>query len=297
MSERKVLRMLSVLAALGAGLFVLFYIFGPSLVKSRIADATLKTEPGKYQGEEALPEGGTVLFVAAHADDLEFMAGGTLPKLLERKNQVYLVLLTDGGKQRYMPSFYSRRIVKTRREEQIKIGKAEGLSKVFFMDYPDGSLKFSEGAVEKVAKVAELVDASDIFTFEPGKREGRYDSDHDASGQIGREVARRLEIIEAVFYFRSHNPNVVIDITDTFERKLDVLFMFTETRYKRRLLRGLHEAFAGADGARIGVKYGEAFRMELPGELKEANADVEVEAGKEMELSAAGATRKVGRQN
>lgn len=241
-------------------LFGILYILSPYLIKSRMSADTVKAEPDRFKGLEALPKDGSILFVTAHPDDLEFMAGGTLPKLLERGNDVYLVILTDGGKQRYTPAFYSKRIVETRRKEQLEIAEVEGLTKVFFITYPDGGLKYSDQAVEKVEKITRQIKTTGIFTFEPGKREGRYDSDHDASGQIGTAVAQRNNLIKGLYYFRPEEPDIIIDISDTFEKKLDTMFLFTEFKYKRRMLRALHESWDSMNGRRIGVEYGEAFR-------------------------------------
>jgi len=255
-------KMIKVLAVFSSSIIVVFgilYIIGPYLIKARMANSDPLARHIEYAGIDGLPKDSTILFVTAHPDDLEFMSGGTLPWLLKRNNAVCLVLLTDGGKQRYMPAFYSKKIVDTRRREQLEIAEIEGLKGVFFFNYPDGSLKFSEEAIEKVEDIANKVGATDIFTFEPGKRDGYYDTDHDAAGQIGTAVAKRNASIKGLYYFRAEEPNVVIDISDNFEKKLDILFMFTEFKYKRRMLRAMHEAWDSSTGQRIGVRYAEGF--------------------------------------
>lgn len=272
----------------------ILYVLAPYLIKNRMARSEVKTEPGKYEGLNALPENGKVLFVTAHPDDLEFMAGGTVPKLLERGNDVYLAILTNGGKQRYMPAFYSKRIIKTRHDEQLVIAKAEGLKDVFFLNYADGSLKYSDEALKRVENIAKQIDANYIFTFAPGSPDAwsglrrvvsrnnrgyggngqavqaglEMDGDHSAAGQIGTEVAIRNSSIKSLYYFRAANPNLIVDISDTFDKKIDLLFMFTEFKYKKRMMRAMHEAWDGINGKLIGVKYAEAFRKVDPRETK-----------------------------
>ncbi|MCL6472307.1 MAG: PIG-L family deacetylase [Firmicutes bacterium] len=272
----------------------ILYILAPYLIKSRMARSEVKAEPGKYEGLNALPENGKVLFVTAHPDDLEFMAGGTIPKLLERGNDVYLAILTNGGKQSYMPAFYSKRIIKTRHDEQLIIARAEGLKHVFFFNYADGSLRYSDEALKKVEKIAKQVDVDCIFTFAPGSPDAwsglrravsrnnkvyggdgqavqaglEMDGDHSAAGQIGTEVAKRNSSIKSLYYFRAANPNLIVDTSDTFDKKIDLLFMFTEFKYKKRMMRAMHEAWDGMTGKRIGVKYAEAFRKVNPREAK-----------------------------
>ncbi|MDI6717342.1 MAG: PIG-L family deacetylase [Actinomycetota bacterium] len=241
-------------------IFGLLYAMAPYLIRFRMAKIDVKAEPSRYGGIDELPKKESILFVTAHPDDLEFMAGGTLPKLIDRKNDVYLALLTNGGKQEYMPSFYSRRIIKTRHDEQLKIGRLEGLKKVFFINYPDGSLKYSDEAVAKVAKIATQVKATHLFTFEPSSKSNFRSSDHSVAGEIGTAVAKNNESIKALYYFRAENPNIIVDTSDTFNQKLEILFMFTEFKYKGRMLRAMHEAWDSLTGKRIGVKYGEGFQ-------------------------------------
>lgn len=259
----KLIKILGVVISIVIVALILLYIFAPYLIKNRFNASEVKSLTGNenkhYLGTEALPENGRILFVTAHPDDLEFMAGGTIPHLLERGNKVYLVILTNGGKQRYMPGFYSRAIIETRREDQLKIAEAEGLSKVFFENNKDGYLKYGDEVFDRVAGIAQALSVTDIFTFESGKRQGYYDSDHDAAGRIGTAVAKSDDNIGGLYYFRASEPNLIVDITKTFDKKLDILFMFTEFRYKHRLMIAMHEAWAGADGSLIGVKYGETF--------------------------------------
>jgi LmbE family N-acetylglucosaminyl deacetylase len=180
--------------------------------------------------------------------------------LLERSNKVFLVILTNGGKQRYMPGFYSRAIIKTRREDQIEIAEAERLTKVFFGNNKDGYLECNGKNLRAVEKIAYDYGITDIFTFEPGKRKGYYDTDHDAAGRVGTAVVKsKQNRVQGLYYFRASDPNLVVNITKTFQKKMDTMLMFTEFRYKHRMMMAMHEAWASVDGSRVGVKYGEAF--------------------------------------
>jgi LmbE family N-acetylglucosaminyl deacetylase len=260
----KILKISGIFFAIFFVLLIVFYIFAPTVIKNRFASEDAKAigkEKNKhYLRESALPKNGRILYVTAHPDDLEFMSGGTLPLLLERGNKVFLVILTNGGKQRYMPGFYSKAIIKTRREDQIEIAKVEGLSKVFFGGNKDGYLKCNSKNLQAVEKIAYNYGITDIFTFEPGKRKGYYDTDHDAAGQVGTAVAKSKENrVQGLYYFRASDPNLVVNITKTFQKKMDIMFMFTEFRYKHRMMMAMHEAWASIDGSRVDVKYGEAF--------------------------------------
>ncbi len=268
----KLLKAILILFSVVFVLGTLLYILGPSILRGRFVDQNVKTEPSRYKGLDAMPKDGTILFVTAHPDDLEFMSGGALPKLIKNNgNKVHLAILTDGGKERYMPGFYSRAIVKTRHADQLEIANIEGLTKVFFINYPDGSLKYSEEAYTKIKQVADEIGATDIFTFEFGRRNGYFDPDHNAAGQVGTAVAMRDEAIKGLYYFRAGEPNIVIDTSDTFKRKMEILLMFTEFRYKHRMINAMHDAWDSATGKRIGVHYAEGYRVIDLAKLREAS--------------------------
>jgi LmbE family N-acetylglucosaminyl deacetylase len=295
-------------------MLVALYIAAPYLIKSRFNEAgvgeqrkgvdaqAVMLDRHAYMGVDTLPENGIILFVTAHPDDLEFMAGGTLPRLLERGNKVYLAILADGGKERYMPTFYSRRIIKTRHDDQLKISKAERLAGTFFINYKDGYLQESyqkdkKQAVDKVQKIATEIGATDIFTFESGGREGYHDTDHATAGKIGTEVAKNNKAIGGLYYFRAQKPNVVINTTDTFNRKMETLFLFTEMRFKHRMMRAMHEAWDGSTGRLINAAFAEGFYITpLHGKaIKVPTSEEKISAGTTVEATSTTKTRdKVG---
>lgn len=75
-----------------------------------------------------------ILVVAAHMDDAEIYAGGTLIKYSREGHKVFVCVCTNGnkGSHKYPPE----RLTEIRRCEQIEAAKAYG-GEVFFLDYED----------------------------------------------------------------------------------------------------------------------------------------------------------------
>ena len=81
----------------------------------------------------------TVLVVVAHADDLEFMAGGTVARFVKEKGyDVYEYILTDNSKGSYSLSAGELRERSVREAEEA--GRVLGLKEVRQEGYPDGLL-------------------------------------------------------------------------------------------------------------------------------------------------------------
>ena len=81
----------------------------------------------------------TILVVVAHADDMEFMAAGTVARFVsELGYDVYEYILTDNGKGSYrLPH---DELVRVSAAEAVAAGALLGVKEVRFAGYPDGGL-------------------------------------------------------------------------------------------------------------------------------------------------------------
>lgn len=81
----------------------------------------------------------TVLVVVAHADDLEFMAAGTVARFVEDKGYpVYEYILTDNSKGSYRSA--GQELIEASAQEAHAAGQVLGLAEVRLEGYPDGYL-------------------------------------------------------------------------------------------------------------------------------------------------------------
>jgi LmbE family N-acetylglucosaminyl deacetylase len=77
------------------------------------------------------------LVITAHPDDAEFMAGGTIAKLVDLGLEVTLAVATSGDKGTRDINLRPQELAAIREAEQRAAAKVLGLHRVIFMGYPD----------------------------------------------------------------------------------------------------------------------------------------------------------------
>jgi LmbE family N-acetylglucosaminyl deacetylase len=151
----------------------------------------------------------TILAVSAHPDDIEFACGGTLFKIKEQWNDIYLIVATNGEngfKVNHKPKLQR---IKIRTKEQQNAADILGIKKVFFLNYKDCYLRNTDKLRKEIAAIIKKVKPDIIFSFDPANR--TYESvnllhrDH-------REISEA--VFDAVFaarnrYFLKGNPHFV----------------------------------------------------------------------------------------
>jgi N,N'-diacetylchitobiose non-reducing end deacetylase len=79
-----------------------------------------------------------ILSVAAHGDDAEFMAGGTLAKMVDEGHDLYLLIATDNDRGSHRLSAAELKAIA--RPEAEAAGRVLGAKGVFLLGYRDGDL-------------------------------------------------------------------------------------------------------------------------------------------------------------
>lgn len=183
----------------------------------------------------------TVLVISPHPDDDIIGAGGALALLSGRDNHVVVVYLTAGEKGTFDPSLSPDAVRTVRRREAAAAYHTLGFpdAELVWFDYPDGELDFAP-QLEIRRKLVSLIrqrrpDA--IFALDPGGKFYRYHyRDHrsaalvsaDAIGAAMWPLEYREPGVSAfrapeVFYFYTAEPNVELDISEVYDRKLAAL--------------------------------------------------------------------------
>ena len=183
-----------------------------------------------------------ILGIAAHPDDLDVGAGGTIAEFIRRGAIVHYLILTNGSKGSDDPDMTSEKLITIRRSEQQKALEIVAGTSVTFLDYPDGELEITMGLKKDIVKVIRNIKPDVVITMDPtviySSKAGIINHpDHRAAGQATLDaifpLARdRLTFPElAVEGFEPHKvahallinfdtSNYSVDITDTFELKL-----------------------------------------------------------------------------
>lgn len=110
----------------------------------------------------------TVLVVVAHADDMEFLAGGTIARFVKEKGyDVYEYILTDNSKGSY--SLPVQELIDRSAQEAVDAAEVLGLKGVWLEGCPDGRLNETPSNVirEKIMAKIREVKADIIMSWDP----------------------------------------------------------------------------------------------------------------------------------
>ena len=182
----------------------------------------------------------TVLVVTPHPDDAEGGAGGTIAKWTSEGKKVVLVVCTNGDKGTSDREIEPAELAKIREKEQLDSARVLNLEDVVFMRFPDQHLEdcveFRRALVKQIRKYRPDL----VVTIDPNRPYIRH-RDHYMTGRVTLDAVfpyardhlafpdlldEGLEPykVQEVWLFRSEAPNTYIDITDTFETKMDSLY-------------------------------------------------------------------------
>ncbi len=217
-----------------------------------------------------------LIFVAAHPDDLETIAGGTIYQLTQRGVEVIEVLCTDGNIGTHEVERFSRKsLSRTRRREARAAAKFLGIQEVVFLGYDDGELVPSLEVRAALAKQYRTYQPDTLMTFDPNT-EGH--PDHRAAGRAATDALipasmplyHRKQLrngtlpstIKHTFVFggrpREHEP-IYVDISGLWDLRIQAMKMhecqFGRPDFKFDWL----ERWMSRQGEAAGVKYAEQF--------------------------------------
>lgn len=224
-----------------------------------------------------------ILVVAAHPDDPEFGAGGTLAKYILQGANVYYVICTRGNRGSRHQQIDQDKLAKLRVEEQTRASQITGVKQVFFLDHEDGNLLADVNLKEEVTRFIRKLKPDMIFTHDPSWfyifREDHAIINHhdhrqtgiatlDAVYPLSRDLASFPEHLDQgltphkvleVCLFSFDNPNFLVDVTETFAIKIKAILAHKSQVDDPRKLRERLGERAAFLGAKIGTKYAEGF--------------------------------------
>ena len=231
-----------------------------------------------YKDLEAFVEVERLIVVAAHADDLETMCGGTIARLRQRGVTVFSVncMLGDIGVQTATVSRPA--LAQTRLTETEAAARILSLEATYNLGQPDGELLPSLELRAQIARLYRLTQADTLFTFDPFWS-GQIHPDHRAAGQAAldaympskmplyrpeqlNEVGAALGKLERIFCFGTERePDIFIDVTEVYETKLNASLAHV-SQFPKGLdsLEWLKERDQQA-GEAIAVTYAESFNQ------------------------------------
>lgn len=227
-----------------------------------------------------------VLAIHAHPDDVELQCAGTLALLKKKGCQITIATMTagDGGSADLGPE----EIAKVRRGEAQAAADLLGAD-YMCLEFQDLSITHDNDSRRRVAEAVRRAAPHIVITAPPVD----YMSDHEMTSRLVRDAcfsasvpnyATRqwdpapilgriphlyyVDAIEGIDYFgNAIEPEFVVDITETFDLKLDMLACHASQRDWLFKQHGMDEylescrKWSEKRGSEIRAKYGEAFRQ------------------------------------
>lgn len=220
-----------------------------------------------------------ILIIAAHPDDEVLGCGGTIARFAKMGNRIFCLFLGKGKTSRY----YQEKKSAIKREQTIlekeakEAAKILGISELFFENFPDQKYDSIPllNIVKAIEKIKEKLKPNIIFTHHAGD----LNLDHQVTLKAVLTACRPLkrETVKKIYSFEIPSstewgipkrkdyfvPNVFIDISNTFRKKIKAL-----KTYKSELREYPHPrseeailAIAKRWGSVAGLKYAEAFEL------------------------------------
>ena len=205
---------------------------------------------GQDRNPESIDDwrGKTILYFSPHPDD-EIRSSGTLAKLVNNGNMVYIILFTNGNKGSRDLNMTSERLAQIRRDEDIAANGKLGIPEenIFFLGYDDGMLEYvpEKELCEKVCWYVRKYRPDAVFCYDPGSLWMQWHkTDHRMSAFITVDGARAAAYhlyfphqrineglqpftVRDFFFFGSREPNYKVDITDVAENKYQAAIQHT----------------------------------------------------------------------
>jgi LmbE family N-acetylglucosaminyl deacetylase len=185
-----------------------------------------------------------ILVIAAHPDDIDFSAAGTIAGWTDSGIEVTYCVVTDGDAGGFDENLPRAEMGPLRRTEQIAAAKCVGVTDVRFLGYPDGRVEATLGLRRDLARVIRQVRPDRVVCPSPERNYARMapgHPDHRAVGSAALDAVypdarnpfafpelREDEGLAAwtareIFVVAGPASNHFVDITATFGRKIAAL--------------------------------------------------------------------------
>ena len=239
-----------------------------------------------------------ILAIGVHPDDVELGCSGTIIKEIKAGKKVGVIDLTQG-------ELGSRGNVETRYQEAAKAAKTMGVHMRENLKMADGFFRNDEEHQRKLIIAIrkyrpEIILANSLDDRHPDHgRAGKLTSDASFLSGLKKIIteeggkpqeAWRPKYILHYIQDRYHEPDVIIDITDEFDQRMDAVKAYTTQFYNPEANDDAPQTYISTPdfldsvvararmlGKKIGVKYAEGYNTEKRIGIRSLDALIQIE--------------------
>lgn len=214
-----------------------------------------------------------VLVISPHPDDETLGCGGTILKHKDEGDEIYWLIITNVD----VKDGWNKSIVNTRQKEIKTVAEMYGFEKTFKLDYPTAKLdmmpiqemikSISEVIFEIRPEIIYLPNRSDVHTDHQITFKAVYSCTKNFRSPFIKRILMYETLSETEFApalpESTFIPNFFVDITNYFEKKLEIFKIYKSEVMEEPLPRSLDsiKALARYRGNQIGVEYAEGFML------------------------------------
>ncbi len=226
-----------------------------------------------------------ILIIAAHPDDVDFGAAGTIAGWTDAGLEVVYCIVTDGAAGGSDPSVSRSEMISVRQAEQVAAAKCVGVSDVRFLGYADGQLEPTLALRKDLTRVIRQVRPDRLVCQSPERNYERLPvshPDHRAAGSasidavypdarnpfafpdLAGDEGLQAWTVREVWIAGALRPTHFVDVTDNFPRKVAALRAHESQTGHMSNLEDFLRAWLGRSAAMGGLPEGrlaEAFQV------------------------------------
>jgi LmbE family N-acetylglucosaminyl deacetylase len=178
------------------------------------------------------------MVIAAHPDDPEFGAGGTIAKWAQAGKEIRYVLLTSGDKGSKDPNVRPGQLATNREEEQRAAAEEIGVKEVLFLRHPDGVLDYTLELRRQLTHIIRKYKPQIVLAIDPW-RHYQLHPDHRAAGFAALDAvwsAREWHIfgeqlmgdeepwrVKEIYLFWTDHADYWEDVSSSIDRRIAAL--------------------------------------------------------------------------
>ncbi len=230
---------------------------------------------------------GPVLCVAAHPEDIEIHAGGTVARLVRAGIEVSYVLCTSGNRGTSDLTTTMPEVGARREAEQSRAAATLRVDDLTFLRHDDGDLQYVARELRaEIVRLIRQIRPHTIITHDPFPGDGSHDScaiypDHLTVGMVTFEAAfvcapgplfypEQLQEglsphkPEQLYFMMSQHPDTFVDISQVWAQKMDAVQLYKSQGRHLPEVEPFFRRIAGELGGKGRVDLAEGFRRLVP---------------------------------